>query len=56
MPLESAQKARLCVIPIYQSGFLTPNFDFIRSNEAVEVSCEDVSHCLRVAKGHTFSV
>ena len=34
--VENAQKAMLCMIPICQFGFLTPNVDFIRSNEAVE--------------------
>ena len=54
--LESAQKAVLYAVHIYHSGFTTPNFDFIRSNETVEGSFKDVSHCLRTSKGHMFSV
>ena len=33
--VENAQNAMLCMLPIYQFGFLTPNFDFIRNNKAV---------------------
>ncbi len=29
---ESVQKAVSCMIPIHQSGFLTQNVDFIRSD------------------------
>ena len=52
----NAQKAMVCMIPVFPFGFLTPNFDFIRSNDTVEVSFGDVLHCLRTAKGHIFSV
>ena len=50
---ESAQKVMSCMIPIYQSGFLTQNVDFIRSDEA---SYEDVRHGFGTPKGHTFSL
>ena len=50
---ESGQKAVSCMIPIHKSGFFTPNFDFIRSNEA---SYEDVRHGFGTPKGHTFSL
>ena len=33
--VERAQKAMLCMIPICQFGFLTPNVDFIRNNKVV---------------------
>ena len=33
--VENAQKAMLCMIPICQFGFLTPNVDFIRNKKAV---------------------
>ena len=50
---ESGQKAVSCMIRIHKSGFFTPNFDFIRSNEA---SYEDVRHGFGTPKGHTFSL
>ena len=40
--VENAQKAMLCMIPICQFGFLTPNVDFIRNNKAVYASYWDV--------------
>ena len=33
--VENAQEVMLCMIPICQFGFLTPNFDLIRNNKAV---------------------
>ena len=48
---ESAQKVMSCMIPIYQSGFLTQNVDLIRSDEA---SYEDVRQGFGIPKGHTF--
>ena len=50
---ESAQKVMSCMIPRYQSGFLTQNVDFIRSDEA---SYEDVRHGFGTPKGHNFSL
>ena len=39
--LRSVQKAVVYMTPTYQSGFLTPNFDFLRSNGA---SYEDIRY------------
>ena len=54
--VESAQKAMLCMIPICQFGFLTPNVDFIRNNKAVQASYWDVRDDFGTLKGHALSL
>ena len=54
--VENAQKAMLCMIPICQFGFLTPNVDFIRNNKAVQASYWNVSDDFGTPKGHALSL
>ena len=44
------------MIAIWQSGFLTPNDDFIRRNKAAEASYQDVRDAFGTPKGDTFSL
>ena len=50
---ESAQKAMSCMIPIYQSGVISQNVDFITSDDT---SYQNTQHGFRTLKGNIFSL
>ena len=54
--VENVQKAMLWMIPICQFGFLTPNVDFIRNNNAVWAFYWGVRDDFGTPKGHALSL